>query len=109
MLGSGEVGAEASFPGAVGPVSNELQPAAGLADELRLLEELLASARETLDPGTVLVLERNLNAIEAAIGASRDALALDPGNDFLMEHLDRMYQRKLLYLQDAVRVAEWAS
>lgn len=109
MLGVTPVAPEASAPGTVGPASNEHQPAEGLADQLRLLEEFLASARETLDPGTVLVLERNLNAIETAIGDSRDALALDPGNDFLIEHLERMYQRKLLYLQDAVRVAEWAS
>ena len=89
-------------------VSDELAPE-GLADQLRVLEQFLVSARETLDPATVLVLERNLNAIETAIVDSRDALALDPANGFLIEHLERMYRQKLLYLQDAVRVVEWAS
>lgn len=105
--GPGPEVTQALPPASLGAAS-ELRPADDLADQLRVLELFLASARETLDPGTVLVLERNLNAIESAITDSRDALALDPGNGFLMEHLERMYQRKLLYLQDAVRVAEWA-
>jgi hypothetical protein len=88
--------------------SDELAPE-GLADQLRVLEQFMVAAGETLDPATVLVLERNLNAIETAISDSRGALALDPGNGFLIEHLDRMYRRKLLYLQDAVRVVEWSS
>jgi hypothetical protein len=80
-----------------------------LSAQLRVLEDVLAAARATLDPATVLVLERNLNVVEAAIADSREALAADPGNAFLMEHLERMYRRKLIYMQDAVRVAEWAS
>jgi hypothetical protein len=104
--GSSQVVQEAAP--SVGPVSDELQASEGLADQLRVLEQLLAAAREALDPSTVLVLERNLNAIEAAIVDSREALTLDPGNGFLAEHLERMYRRKLLYLRDAVRVAEWA-
>ena len=108
-LGTSEVTSEATFPGAIDLVSDEFVPPEGLADQLRVLEQVLASARETLDPATVLILERNLNAIEAAIGDSRDALTLEPGNGFLIEHLERMYRRKLLYLQDAVRVVEWVS
>jgi hypothetical protein len=54
------------------------------------------------------VLERNLGVIEQAIVDSREALALDPGNAFLSEHLERMYRRKLVYLQDAVRVSQWS-
>jgi anti-sigma factor RsiW len=100
---------EASAPAAISLASDELAPAAGLADQLRVLEQFLVAARETLDPATVLVLERNLNAIETAIVDSSDALAQDPGNGFLIEHLGRMYRQKLLYLQDAVRVVEWAS
>lgn len=80
----------------------------GLADQVAALEEALDSARETMDPNTVLVLERNLTAIERAIADSKQALALDPGNAFLAEHLERMYERKLVYLQDVARVVEWA-
>jgi anti-sigma factor RsiW len=83
-------------------------PPPGLAAELAVLQQVLDSARETLDPNTVLVLERNLNEIERAISDSKDALAVDPGNAFLREHLERMYQRKLIYLQDVARVVDWA-
>jgi hypothetical protein len=80
-----------------------------LAAELGVLEDVLASARSGLDSATVAVLERNMRTIQTAIDDSRRALAADPGNAFLAEHLERMYRRKLVYLQEAVRVAEWAS
>lgn len=83
-------------------------PPADLAGELAALEEVLAAARGALDPNTVRVLERNLGVIEQAIADSREALALDPGNAFLAQHLERMYRRKLVYLQDAVRVVQWS-
>lgn len=79
-----------------------------LADQLAELQQVYDSARESLDPNTVLVLERNLTAIERAIADSRSALAHDPGNAFLSEHLERMYERKMSYLQDVVRVVQWA-
>jgi len=98
---------------AVGPQGDVL-PAAGvipqdLAAQLGALEGVVEAARATLDPATVEVLERNLRTIQSAIDDSAEALAADPNNAFLMEHLQRMYRRKLTYLQDAVRVAEWAS
>jgi len=83
-------------------------PPEGLANELAALEAALQVARTSLDPNTVLVLERNLAVIELAIADSREALALDPGNAFLSEHLERMYRRKLDYMQDAVRAVEWS-
>jgi len=83
-------------------------PPEGLANELAALEAALQVARTSLDPNTVLVLERNLAVIELAISDSREALALDPGNAFLSEHLERMYRRKLDYMQDAVRAVEWS-
>lgn len=79
-----------------------------LADELASLERVLVEARANLDPNTVRVLERNLGVIEQAIADSRRALAQDPGNDFLAQHLRRVYERKLEYLRDAARVAEWS-
>jgi len=84
-------------------------PPADLASELATLEEVLEVARGSLDPNTVRVLERNLSVIEQAIADSRQALALDPGNAFLTQHLERMYRRKLVYLQDVVRVVQWES
>lgn len=80
-----------------------------LAEELHALERTLAEAASSLEPNTVRVLERNLAVIEQAIVDSRRALELDPGNEFLSEHLERVYERKLSYLRDAARVAEWSS
>jgi len=88
--------------------STSTAPPEGLADELAMLEEALGVARAALDPNTVRVLERNLSVIEQAILDSHQALAQDPGNEFLSDHLERVYQRKLTYLRDATRVAEWA-
>ncbi len=79
-----------------------------LAAQLGALEGILDTTREVLDPATVEILDRNLRTIQRAIDDSAEALASDPGNAFLLEHLQRMYRRKLTYLQDAVRVAEWA-
>ncbi|KPJ79232.1 MAG: hypothetical protein AMS19_11625, partial [Gemmatimonas sp. SG8_23] len=66
-------------------------------------------AREVLDPNTVRILERNLSVIEQAIEDSRQALAQDPENEFLAAHLERVYERKLSYLREAARVAEWST
>lgn len=94
--------------GVIAPVSRSAHPPPELADELASLERVLVDARATLDANTVRVLERNLGVIEQAIADSRRALAQDPGNDFLEEHLRRVYERKLEYLRDAARVAEWS-
>lgn len=96
-----------SSPGPVTAVSGDAPAPEAMAGELAVLEDVLASARSVLDPNTVRVLERNLGVIEQAIADSREALAQDPGNTFLAQHLERMYRRKLVYLQDAVRLVEF--
>lgn len=93
--------------GFVAAAAGSATPPEAMAGELAILEDVLASARSVLDPNTVRVLERNLGVIEQAIADSREALAQDPGNAFLVEHLERMYRRKLVYLQDAVRLVEF--
>ena len=93
--------------GAVSPVAGDPAAPAAMAGELAILEDVLTSARSVLDPNTVRVLERNLGVIEQAIADSREALTQDPGNTFLAQHLERMYRRKLVYLQDAVRLVEF--
>jgi hypothetical protein len=95
--------------GILAPASTVVDPPADLARELASLEGSLAAARDVLDPNTVRVLERNLGIIEQAIQDSQRALAQDPENDFLIEHLQRVYQRKLEYLREAARVAERSS
>ncbi len=107
---SGQSDMMGSAGGAVSMAADlELIPASqGLADELVLLEEALEVSRTQLDPNTMRVLERNLAVIEQAIEDSHRALSQDPGNEFLSEHLERVYERKRSYLRDATRMAEWA-
>lgn len=90
-------------------VATDADAPPALAEELNALERTLAEAASSLEPNTVRVLERNLAVIEQAIVDSRRALELDPGNEFLSEHLERVYERKLSYLRDAAQVAEWSS
>jgi hypothetical protein len=78
-----------------------------LAEELRSLESALGDLGNGLDPNTLHIIHRNLSVIDRAIEDSRRALALDPGSDFLEEHLVRAWERKRDYLQSAVRVVEW--
>lgn len=92
---------------AIFPASDVVGPPPELAAELTRLEEALGEARGRLEPNTVRILEKNLGVIERAIDESRRALALDPGNGFLREHLERTYQEKLDYLREAAGIAEW--
>jgi hypothetical protein len=99
--------AAATDAGAVFPAADLGAPPPELAQELRRLEETLAAERTRLEPNTVRILEKNLGVIERAIDESRRALAVDPGNAFLREHLDRTYQEKLDYLREAAGIADW--
>jgi anti-sigma-K factor RskA len=70
------------------------------------LERILAEQRDALDPRTVRVLERNLQAIDEAIRQSRLALEADPANPFLNSHLADARQRKLELLRRAALLTE---
>lgn len=65
------------------------------------LERILVEQRDELDPGTVMVIERNLAAIDAAIREARTALDADPANQFLNSHLAESRRRKLDLLRHA--------
>jgi tetratricopeptide (TPR) repeat protein len=65
------------------------------------LEQALEAGRSQLDPGTVKILEANLGAIDKAIDDSRQALAADPANVYLNNHLADARQRKLALLRRA--------
>lgn len=74
------------------------------AREMAALEETLALHRDRLDPNTVRIVEKNLAIIDRAIRESRAALAVDPGNPFLEEHLEGTVERRLDYLREATRL-----
>ena len=65
------------------------------------LEQILVDQRETLDPRTVVVIERNLAVIDEAIRQARAALDADPANTYLNSHLADARRRKLDLLRRA--------
>jgi hypothetical protein len=69
------------------------------------LEQILRDERERLDPRTVLVIERNLKAIDDAIQEARMALNNDPANPYLNSHLADARRRKLDLLRHATTLA----
>ena len=69
------------------------------------LETILREERGRLDPRTVLIIERNLTAIDAAINEARMALNDDPANPYLNSHLADARRRKLDLLRTATTLA----
>jgi hypothetical protein len=65
------------------------------------LERILQEDGSRLDPQTVLVIERNLRAIDEAIRQSRAALDADPANTYLNSHLADARRRKIELLRRA--------
>ena len=69
------------------------------------LESILRENRDRLDPRTVLIIERNLKAIDAAIQEARTALNDDPANQYLNSHLADARRRKLDLLRHATTLS----
>jgi hypothetical protein len=69
------------------------------------LEKILREERDRLDPRTVLIIERNLKAIDDAINEARMALNNDPANPYLNSHLADARRRKLDLLRQATTLA----
>ena len=67
---------------------------------------MLRESRDSLNPRTVLILERNLQVIDDAIREARTALAADPANALLNAHLAGARQRKLDLLRRAALITE---
>ncbi len=65
------------------------------------LEQALRARRGDLDPATTKSLDRDLAMIDKAIDQSRRALAADPDNVYLNNHLADARQRKLALLRRA--------
>lgn len=69
------------------------------------LEQILREESQRLDPQTVMVIERNLRAIDEAIRESRAALDSDPANTYLNSHLADARRRKLELLRRATSLS----
>ncbi len=76
-----------------------------LAGELRQLEQVLASKRAELDPETVRTIETNLKIIDLATAQAQQALADDPANPYLQEHLSKTMKKKVEMLRQATVLA----
>jgi anti-sigma factor RsiW len=91
---------------ATDPVANPGVVPAGMSDPrydeaIADLQQALEAGRTQLDARTIATIEANLKAIDAAIDESRRALAQDPENVFLNNHLGDARQRKLALLRRA--------
>jgi hypothetical protein len=69
------------------------------------LEKVLREKRNELDPETVRTIEANLKIIDLATEEARKALAADPANPYLREHLSRTMTRKVELLREAAVLA----
>ena len=91
------------------PPSAEVTPAnfadAQFDQAVADLEQILIEQRETLDPRTVVVIERNLAVIDEAIRQARAALDADPATPFLNSHLADARRRKLDLLRRATSLS----
>ena len=72
-----------------------------LSQELRLLEATLQRSAEEFEPNTRRILERNLAIIDRAIRESLEALAAEPSDPFLEDHLEAQLRRKVRVLRNA--------
>src|SRR5216684_611382 len=82
-------------------------PAADLWPEVatRIGLSPVAQRRSGLDPTTVRVIEKNLGIIDRAIRDAQSALAVDPANAYLNQHLAQAMRRKLELLRQAATLA----
>lgn len=85
----------------VGTYESSPRYATAVAD----LERLVAERRSQLDTTTVRVIEKNLGIIDRAIRDAQSALAADPANAYLNQHLAQAMRRKLELLRQAATLA----
>jgi hypothetical protein len=92
-------------PNATGAASNvslhkkEMSATRVYDHEITLLDSLVHTRRESLDPKTVRIIEQNLKIIDKAIAESRAALAKDPRSPLLTNQLDNVLGSKVELLR----------
>jgi hypothetical protein len=69
------------------------------------LRKALSRERDRLDPATIRTLEANLAIIDLAIDQAKRALAADPADSYVKEHLAETMRRKVELLQRATMLA----
>ena len=89
----------------VAHTASNAQSAGAVDRELDQLERVLTERRSELDPETVRTIESNLQIIDLATSQARQALAADPANPYLKEHLSKTMKRKIEMLREATVLA----
>ncbi|HXG45484.1 MAG TPA: zf-HC2 domain-containing protein [Gemmatimonadales bacterium] len=94
-----------------GPVRSAVSSGAerGYDRAVAALERMLAEHRGRLDRTTVRVVEEKLRLIDRALFEAGRALAADPANPYLHQHLTETRLRKLQLLRRAAELARAAS
>jgi anti-sigma factor RsiW len=69
--------------------------------EIEMLQQILTQRRTQLDSSTVVIIEKNLRIIDAAIEQSRAALNRDPASRMLSEQLTHALDKKVELLRTA--------
>jgi anti-sigma factor RsiW len=86
-------------------VTAPLTPGSPHEEAISELRKALAKERHRLDPATIRALEANLTIIDLAIDQAKRALAADPANTYVKEHLAETMRRKVELLQRATILA----
>ncbi len=69
--------------------------------EIEMLQRIVSQRKTQLDSSTVVIIEKNLRIIDAAIEQSRAALAKDPASMLLSEQLTHALDKKVELLRTA--------
>jgi hypothetical protein len=86
------------------PRNSSLQPEAVYGKEIATLQQIISQRKTLLDSSTVVIIEKNLRIIDAAIEQSRAALAKDPASRLLSEQLTHALDKKVELLRTAARL-----
>jgi hypothetical protein len=98
----GRSGAEPQQLAAFAPPSDVVL--AAYEPAMLTLEAEYTARRAELDPETIVVVERNLAIIDAAIQEARDALAADPSSGFLNAHLADAVRKRMNLLREVTSI-----
>ncbi len=73
------------------------------------LQQILEAGRGKLDSTTIQILETSLAVIDRAIGQAQQAVAADPANRYLQDHLAATMRRKFALMRQAADLVGTAS
>ena len=111
FLVSPPAGDAPALPGRGLPVLQTAAPGSRVAVNQALLDlqQILEAGRGKLDSTTIQILEINLAIIDRAIDQAHQAIAADPANGYLQDHLAATMRQKLALMRQAADLVGTAS